>query len=158
MAIEIFEVNAYRRDLEDKHEVNEFNWELHQEAHRTCLWAFAKAIYDAPPTSSVLLVCGPSGGGKSHFLAKNKEGPNHVVLALDATLNNSWARAPYVAMAKAAGLEIDCIVCYPDRDTCMNRQDNRPERERVDESMVYNLYRSFTPPTEDEQFRSIRNM
>ena len=157
MGIKSFEVNAYRRNLQPSSD-SEFDWNLHEKAHRNCLQDFAKAIYNADKETTVLLVCGPSGGGKSHFIEANKDKPKHTILALDATLNNTWARAPYVAMAKAAGLKIHVVACYPSKQACIERQSSRPKEEQVDSILVERLYKAFQMPNDEEGFASISHI
>ena len=129
--------------------------ELNTRAWKQSYEALDAALQAATPATSLYVLVGPQGAGKSTWarnLARNDGG----VIIFDAILVKRSEREPVVRAAEAHGVSKRIAVWFrTPLELCLTRNAARPQDEVVPERNIRNVHAAVEPPTTDEGFDSI---
>ena len=123
-------------------------WDKSKAAART-------ALFDWPikPDKLVLLMGAPASG-KTTWLELWED---ERCLYIDATFDLPWKRAPWIAMARKAGIPCTLVYFQTPLDVCLDRNSKRSSDRRVPEEVVQAMFQKMqsSPPTMEEGFARI---
>lgn len=123
-------------------------------AWQQCFAVLSRALEQSQPDGRLYVLVGAQGAGKSTWAAALKaREPRSVVF--DAILVKKAERAPIVAEARRAGVEVVAVWFRTSLETCLTRNARRPPDQVVPERNIRNVYAAIEAPTLDEGFSTI---
>jgi len=128
--------------------------ELNAEAWKRSYQAFDAALLCATEATSLYVLVGPQGAGKSTW-ARNLVENDDRALVFDAILVKVSEREPLLRAANAYPVSKVAVWFRTPLETCLARNAARPKDEVVPERGVRNVYAAVEPPTMAEGFHSI---
>jgi hypothetical protein len=128
--------------------------ELNARAWKQSYQAFDDALLRATDATTLYVLVGPQGAGKSTWARKLIE-TDAWAIVFDAILVKESERAPILRAASAHQVSSIAVWFRAPLETCLARNAARPKDEVVPERAVRNVYAAVEPPTTDEGFHSI---
>ena len=128
--------------------------ERNAEAWRQCYAALSEALAPARSASSLYVLVGAQGAGKSTWARRLVlHEPRAVVF--DAILVKRAERAPILAQARPHGVPAIAVWFRTPLDECLARNAARPPDEVVAEQAIRNVFAAVEPPTAQEGFDQV---
>ena len=128
--------------------------ELNAEAWKRSYEAFDAALLHATETTTLYVLVGPQGAGKSTW-ARNLVETDAQAVVFDAILVKESEREPLLRAARAYPISRVAVWFRTPLETCLARNAARPKDEVVPERGVRNVHAAVEPPTMAEGFHSI---
>ena len=128
--------------------------ELNTQAWKRSYAAFDAALLDATEATTVYVLIGPQGAGKSTW-ARNLVETDNNALVFDAILVKKSEREPLLRAAMGYRVSRIAVWFRTPLETCLARNAARPTDEVVPERAVRNVHAAVEPPTVAEGFHSI---
>jgi predicted kinase len=128
--------------------------ELNAEAWKKSYQAFDAALLHATEATTLYILVGPQGAGKSTW-ARNLVEHDDRAIVFDAILVKESEREPLLRAASAYPASRVAVWFRTPLETCLARNAARPKDEVVPERGVRNVHAAVEPPTMAEGFHSI---
>ena len=128
--------------------------ELNAEAWKRSYQAFDAALLHATEATTLYVLVGPQGAGKSTW-ARNLVENDDRAIVFDAILVKESEREPLLRAASAYPVSRIAVWFRTPLETCLARNAARPTDEVVPERGVRNVHAAMEPPTMAEGFHSI---
>jgi hypothetical protein len=123
-------------------------------AWQQCFAALPHALAAAGPSSTLYLLVGAQGSGKSAWAAAQKRLQPRCVI-FDAILVKRSERAPILDQARHHGVPAVAVWFRTPLALCLARNAARPADEVADERGLRNVFAAVEPPALDEGFQDI---
>ena len=138
----------------------EYYWtpERVKAAWTTSMRQLEETLQQRGDVTSVVLMVGIPGAGKSTWLMKNKK-PG--VVYFDATFTNQKARSPIIRIAQKYGVPVDVVVMDTSLKEALRRNSTRTPDRRIPEDVLMRMHQALTSggmPTTAEGIRTIRTI
>lgn len=128
--------------------------ELNVEAWKRSYQAFDAALLHATEATTLYVLVGPQGAGKSTW-ARNLVESDDQAVVFDAILVKVSERERLLRAANAYPVSRVAVWFRTPLETCLAQNAARPKDEVVPERGVRNVYAAVEPPTMAEGFHSI---
>jgi predicted kinase len=113
------------------------------------------ALFDgATKPAKLVLLMGVPASGKSTWLRDHED---ERCLYIDATFDLPWKRAPWISMAREAGVPCTLVYFRTPLDVCLERNSRRSVARMVPEDVVRAMFQKMasSPPVVEEGFARI---
>jgi len=128
--------------------------ERNAKAWQQCFALLRSALATATPSARVYVLVGAQGSGKSTWAGAHlKHEPDAIVF--DAILVKRSERAPILAAAWNAGVQVEAVWFLTPLETCLARNAARPGDEVADEQGLRNVFAAVEPPSLEEGFAQV---
>ena len=128
--------------------------ELNDRAWKQSYEALDSALRTATPATTLYVLVGPQGAGKSTWARDLVRGDARAIV-FDAILVKKSEREPIIRAAKAHRISRIAVWFRTPLDMCLARNAARPQDEVVPERGIRNVHAAVEPPTTDEGFDSV---